>query len=123
MKLHLAKPDNSNTFTAYGEGYVAVNNEKFEKSLIVLPDQKLTDWNETSVDSLSSEGLEKLKNLGTEIILLGTGKTLRFPPREVLKSFFQAGIGLEVMDTQAACRTYNILAGEGRYIAAALIIA
>ena len=75
------------------------------------------------MDSLSSEGLEKLKNLGTEIILLGTGKTLRFPPREVLKSFFQAGIGLEVMDTQAACRTYNILAGEGRYIAAALIIA
>ncbi len=122
MKLHLEKSDNTNTFTAYGEGYIAVNQEKFQQSLIVLPDQLLTDWCETSSESLSASGLEKLKNLGTEIILLGTGKKLRFPPKEVLKSFFQAGIGLEIMDTQAACRTYNILASEGRYIAAALIV-
>ena len=60
-------------------------------------------------------------SLGTEIVLLGTGKRLRFPAGPLMRPFAPAGIGLEVMDLQAACRTYNILAAEGRHVAAALL--
>jgi uncharacterized protein len=65
--------------------------------------------------------MQKLLELGTEIILLGTGKRLRFPPGAADAPVRPAGIGLEVMDLQAACRTYNILAAEGRKVAAALL--
>ena len=108
-------------FTAYGEGYVAVNNEKHEKSLILLPDAITPAWTEAKPDSLSEADMAKLLELGTEIVLLGTGQRLRFPPGALLRPFAPAGIGLEVMDIQAACRTYNILAAEGRHVAAALI--
>ena len=65
--------------------------------------------------------MEKLTGLGTEIILLGTGNRLRFPSGALLRPFAKAGIGLDVMDLPAACRTYNILAAEGRKVAAALL--
>jgi len=65
--------------------------------------------------------MEKLTGLGTEIILLGTGSRLRFPSGALLRPFAHAGIGLDVMDLPAACRTYNILAAEGRKVAAALL--
>ena len=65
--------------------------------------------------------MQVLLGLGSEIILLGTGNRLRFPPGALLRLFAPAGIGLEVMDLQAACRTYNILAAEGRSVAAALL--
>ncbi len=108
-------------FTAYGEDYVAVNNEKHEKSLILLPDAVIPAWTEARPDTLGEADMAKLLELGTEIVLLGTGQRLRFPPGALLHPFAPAGIGLEVMDIQAACRTYNILAAEGRRIAAALI--
>ena len=65
--------------------------------------------------------MQQLLALGSEIILLGTGSRLRFPPAPLLRLFLAARIGLEVMDLQAACRTYNILAAEGRNVAAALL--
>jgi uncharacterized protein len=65
--------------------------------------------------------MQKLLELGTEIILLGTGNRLRFPPGPLMRPFAPAGIGLEIMDLKAACRTYNILAAEGRKVAAALL--
>ncbi|WP_412480135.1 Mth938-like domain-containing protein [Azonexus sp. IMCC34839] len=121
MKLHLANTAGINMFTAYGEGYVAVNNEKHEKSLILLPEAIMPDWTEAKPETLSEADMAKLLELGTEIVLLGTGQRLRFPPGALLRPFAPAGIGLEVMDIQAACRTYNILAAEGRQVAAALI--
>lgn len=108
-------------FTAYGEGYVAVNNEKHGKNLILLPESIIHEWSTATPESLSEADVQKLLTLGTEIILLGTGKRLRFPPGALLRPFAPAGIGLEVMDLQAACRTYNILAAEGRKVAAALL--
>ena len=108
-------------FTAYGEGYVAVNNEKHEKSLILLPEAIMPAWPEAKPETLSEADMAKLLELGTEIVLLGTGQRLRFPPGALLRPFAPAGIGIEVMDIQAACRTYNILAAEGRQVAAALI--
>lgn len=109
-------------FTAYGEGYVAVNMEKHEKNLILLPDSIIHEWSTATSSTLSEDDMQKLLALGTEIILLGTGNKLHFPPGALLRPFAPAGIGLEVMDTQAACRTYNILAAEGRKVAAAILL-
>ncbi len=121
MKLHTTNTAGLNLFTAYGDDYAAVNQEKHQKNIILLPDSIVPEWTTATVISLTEADMQILLGLGTEIILLGTGKRLRFPPGELLRPFAQAGIGLDVMDLQAACRTYNILAAEGRKVAAALL--
>ena len=121
MKLHLANMAGLNVFTAYGDDYVAVNHEKHLKNLIVLPESIIPEWSIATVETLAAEDMQKLLELGTEIILLGTGSRLRFPAGPLMRPFAPAGIGLEIMDLRAACRTYNILAAEGRKVAAALL--
>lgn len=121
MKLHLSSAAGINLFTAHGDGYVAVNNERYETNLIVLPESIIAGWTESTIQSLNMDDIGKLLALQTGIILLGTGSRLRFPPGHLIKPFAPAGIGLEVMDLAAACRTYNILASEGRQVAAALL--
>lgn len=121
MKLHLANTAGLNMFTAYGDDYVAVNHEKHLKNLILLPESIIHEWSTATVETLAAIDMQKLLELGTEIILLGTGKRLRFPAGPLMRPFAPAGIGLEIMDLQAACRTYNILAAEGRKVAAALL--
>ena len=121
VKLHTTNTAGLNLFTAYGDDYAAVNQEKHQKNIILLPDSIVPEWTTATVSTLTEADMQILLGLGTEIILLGTGKRLRFPPGELLRPFAQAGIGLDVMDLQAACRTYNILAAEGRKVAAALL--
>jgi uncharacterized protein len=121
LKLHLDSPTAQNAFTGYGEGYVMVNGRRIEKSVVVLPERILDDWPAPAFDALAPEHFEVLAGLGREIILLGTGTRLRFPPAQVLRPLIQVGLGVEVMDVQAACRTYNILMAEGRKVAAALL--
>ncbi|UCV26634.1 Mth938-like domain-containing protein [Ferribacterium limneticum] len=121
MKLHIPNTAGLNLFTAYGEDYIAVNQEKYSTNLILLPESIIPEWTAAKVDSLTEADMQRLLELGTEIILLGTGNRLRFPPGALLRPFAAAGIGLDVMDLQAACRTYNILAAEGRKVAAALL--
>lgn len=121
MKLHQSNTAGLNMFTAYGDGYVAVNHEKHEQNLILLPESIIPAWSTASLATLSEADMQKLLDLGVEIVLLGTGKRLRFPPSALLRPFAPAGIGIEIMDLQAACRTYNILAAEGRKVAAALL--
>lgn len=121
MKLHLAGAANTNLFTAYGEGYVSVNHQRIGKSVIVLPDRIIEDWDASTFDALTSGQIQALASLEREIILLGTGRRLRFPKPEVLRPLTQARVGVEVMDIQAACRTYNILVSEDRKVAAALL--
>lgn len=121
MKLHPANTAGLKLFTAYGEAYVEVNQTRHEKNLIVLPERVVTEWTAARFETLAVNDLEPLRHLGCQIILLGTGKRLRFPPAAWLKPFAEAGIGIEIMDLPAACRTYNILAAEGRQVAAALL--
>ena len=121
MKLHISNTAGLNVFTAYGDDFVAVNQEKHEKNLILLPESIILEWSTATISTLTEADIQKLLELGTEIILLGTGKQLRFPPGALLRPFAPAGIGLEVMDLKAACRTYNIVAAEGRKVAAALL--
>ena len=121
MKLHLSNHTGINLFTGYGAGYVMVNNQRHEASLIVLRERLVTDWRVAGFDSLEPEHFERLAALEPEILLLGTGDKLRFPRPEITRALTEARIGLEVMDMQAACRTYNILVAEERKVVAALL--
>ncbi len=121
MKFHLEAATALNTFTGYGNGYVMVNGRRIEKSVIVLPERIIPDWPATSFEALAPEHLSVLADLDREIILLGTGAQQRFPRPEIMRPLIQAGVGVEVMDVQAACRTYNILMAEERKVAAALL--
>jgi len=109
-------------FTGYGESYVMVNGARFAKSVVVLPERIIDDWPASSFAALEPAHFAALAGLDLEIILLGTGGKLRFPRPEILAPLIRAGVGVEVMDLQAACRTYNILMAEGRKVAAALVI-
>lgn len=123
MKLHLSKFAQQNVFSGYGEGYVTINQERYTHNLIVLPDQIIANWSQhKTLEQLAATDFTCLLPHKPEIVLLGTGATLRFPDHSVLKELITNGIGIEVMDTQATCRTYNILVEEGRHIAAALLI-
>ena len=121
MKLHLPAATTENRFTGYGQGYVMVNNVRHEKNIIVLP-ERLMQWDVAAFETLSGRDFEFLANLAPEIVLLGTGSDLRFPHPALSQSLANARIGLEVMNTPAACRTYNILMAEGRKVAAALLL-
>ncbi|MGD8926609.1 MAG: MTH938/NDUFAF3 family protein [Thioalkalispiraceae bacterium] len=90
-------------------------------SLIITPEILIEDWLETP-PSLTSKDILRLMETEPEVILLGTGATLTFPSAELLQPCYQANIGIEVMNTSAACRTYNVLASERRKVAAAMII-
>ena len=122
MKLHLSQSGNTQVITGYGEGYIEVNKQRHERSLVVMPERLWTDWSATTFEALAAGDLEALAALGQEVILLGTGNLLRFPRPELMRPLLQAGIGLEVMDVHAACRTYNILVAEERKVAAALLL-
>lgn len=122
MKLHLADFSDLNAFTGYGPGYVEVNRMQYSCNLIVLPDQIIQNWPVGNVDELNMQHLEHLLSLQPEIILIGTGATFRFPDKSLLRDIAVRAISLEVMDTQATCRTYNILSTEGRRVAAAMFI-
>jgi uncharacterized protein len=120
VKLHASRPSGVNTITGYGEGYVMVNGERRNSSVVILPD-RIEQWSAKGFDQLSPEDFAFLKDLKAEIVLLGTGARQRFPHPRLTAALAQAGIGLEVMDLQAACRTYNILVAEERKVAAALL--
>ena len=120
MKLHQAVAAGINTFTGYGEDYVAVNGERRNRSSIVLPD-RILDWPVESFDKLRAEDFQVFEMLQVEIVLLGTGAKQRFPHPRLTAALARAGVGVEVMDLKAACRTYNILVAEERKVAAALL--
>jgi len=120
VKLHASARTHLNTFTGYGEGYVMVNGERHAASLIVQP-ERIAAWPLAAFAALTEDHFARLAALGPEVVLLGTGRRLRFPHPQLSAPLARAGIGLEVMDVQAACRTYNILMAEERRVLAALI--
>lgn len=92
------------------------------RSFIVMPTKLQQPWNVTDIRALESTDLEPLSGEELEVILIGTGTKLRFPAAGQLAALVGMGVGYEVMDSAAACRTYNILASEGRQVAAMIII-
>jgi uncharacterized protein len=122
MKIEREQAEGRNMFTGYGEGYVEVNRTRYSVSLVVGAESLVTDWPLDSIESLAADHLAAILALNPEIVLLGTGATFAFPDPARLAPLHDARVGVEVMDTAAACRTYNILLGEGRNVVAALIV-
>jgi uncharacterized protein len=111
--------------TAYDKEWIAINGEKHHSSLLISSEGLKETWGLLSPLQLSSEHLEQLiglKDKGIELVILGSGQKLQFMPKHWLQTFSSKQLGFETMDTPAACRTYNILAGEGRKVAALLLI-
>lgn len=122
MKLHLDSGDAGYLVTHYGPGRIVVDQEHLTRACVVAPRQVLRDWGPADFAQLSQRHIHAVVALEPELVVLGTGARQRFPSAELLRPLLEAGIGVEVMDTGAACRTYNILVGEGRRVAAALLI-
>jgi uncharacterized protein len=108
--------------TGYEPGMVRINETRHTTSLIVTPETVDTQWAPERFEDLDLACFQGLLDDPPEIVILGTGATLRFPPREIRAAFQSRAIGFEVMDTGAACRTYNIIMAEGRTVAAALLM-
>ena len=121
MKLHLAQAPGQNVFTGYGAGYVVINGTRHEAHLLVTA-ERVVPWKVEGFDGLGSAQAGELIALEPEIVILGTGAAHRFPHPDLARTLAAAGIGLEVMDSNAACRTYNILLAEGRGVLAAILI-
>ena len=122
MQISLDPGSASNRIVEYGNDFVRVNEERFEASLIVLPETLISDWPPKAIEELRAAHLETIVNLSPELVVLGTGERQVFPDTSVLRPLIESGIGYEVMDTRAACRTYNILMAEGRLAAAGLFM-
>jgi uncharacterized protein len=122
LKLHQDSSGALNTVTRYGAGYVEVNRERYESSIIVLPDVAVIPWPVSSFDALTPEHFECLIALAPEVVVFGSGSRLRFAHPRLTAALAAQRIGVESMDFMAACRTYNILMAEGRKVAAALLI-
>ena len=96
--------------------------EEIQSSFILSPKTLIKDWAPQTIQHLRKENLEDLLNLSPEVVLIGTGSKLQFPEPELMSCFWEAQIGVEIMDTAAVCRTYNILVNEGRSTVAGIII-
>lgn len=123
LKLDLAQTQGLNQINAYGPDYVVVNGVKHHASLVVTPDEFLPRWPVAALDALAPAHIAALLAHRPEVVLIGTGATLRFPPAPVLRPLIDANVGYEVMATAAACRTFSVLVAEGRRVVAGLIVA
>lgn len=121
MKLHLTPGAGLHLFSGYGPGYVAINKVRYETGVLVSP-EKVMAWPVTGFEALAAADFAFIAEWKPEIVILGTGATQRFPLPALGRSLAGAGAGVEIMDSRAACRTYNILASEGRSVVAAILL-
>jgi uncharacterized protein len=121
MKLH---PDviSVQSISGYGQGWVGIGSEKITTSVVIGSRGERFGWTCTRFDDLSAAHFAQIAAMNTELVVFGSGNQLRFPQPAWIKPLIDKQTGIETMDTQAACRTYNILAGEGRHVALALLL-
>lgn len=112
----------SNIIRAYASGEIRIMAETYTHSLVISADKLVTDWTLTDIKMLDDSLITTILEQDPELILLGTGDTFIFPSAEKLHLIIDGGIGYEIMDTAAACRTYNVLIAEARHVVAGLII-
>lgn len=122
MKLHSTPTQQYQTITAYDADSVEINAIAFRHSLIVLPETKPALWPVERFDNLNAADFAQIEATRPDVVILGTGNRQRFIHPKLISSLTSQRIGVECMDNQAACRTYNILMAEGRKVALALIM-
>ncbi|MHB1374513.1 MAG: Mth938-like domain-containing protein [Thauera sp.] len=124
MKLYQDNNANTNVVTGYGDDHVMISKVRHEGNVLVSAGRVLTGWAPEAAGDLSglrAEDLAAASELGAEILIVGTGRRQRFPQPQLLRPLVEARIGFEFMDFPAACRTYNILVGEGRAVVLGLL--
>ena len=121
MKLHPAAGGGRQLFSGYGPGYVAVNNVRYERNVLVSPED-VVEWPVKDFGTLAGGDFTFVAAKRPEILIIGTGNRQHFLPAELARALAAGGAGVEVMDTKAACRTYNILVAEGRRVVAAILV-
>ncbi|MDX1604961.1 MAG: Mth938-like domain-containing protein [Candidatus Competibacterales bacterium] len=121
MKLSLDHNDQDYIIHGYQDGAVRVNQQRIDHSVLVGAGQ-IESWPPTDFEALAPEHFEAIADLEPELVLLGTGARQRFPHPRLTRALVERGIGVESMDTGAACRTFNIVAAEGRRVIAALLM-
>ena len=121
--MHFAQDDcNSDLLIrGYGDGVITIGNQQFARSLILTRDSLMADWRPQHIAELLHDDFVPILEIRPEVLVLGTGKALTFPSPALTARLLQLGIGVEIMDTAAACRTYNILLSEQRNVVAALL--
>jgi len=122
--MHFAREEFSGDLfvRACDKGQITVGQQNYRRSLILTAERVIPDWRPQRYEELTEQDFAVALSLQAEIILLGTGSTLRFPPAQLSAGILATGTGFEVMDTAAACRTYNILLSEKRKVIAALLL-
>jgi len=121
VEFNLDIPQNQFFIRSISEQGIRVNNDVFNKPFIISGQRIVPEWNVTSVDDINEDSLQAVFDLQPEVILIGTGNTQVFLPPATQAHFFRRNLGFEVMTTDAACRTFNVLASEGREVVAALL--
>jgi uncharacterized protein len=122
MKFSEDQPNEGYYITAYDQGQIVISGRSLQSSFVLAPDEVIEHWSVTGIEQLTAKHFDAVLRLRPEIVLLGTGMVLRFPEVGLYAQIINQGIGVEVMDTGAACRTYNILLSEGRRVVAGLIL-
>lgn len=122
MKFALDHNDGGNSVSGYETGRIRIRGQIFECSVLVTADQLQTDWPPTGIAELTSRHLQPILALKPNVVILGTGERQQFPDPRTFIPLMDAGIGYEVMDTAAACRTYNVLLSEGRKVLGAFLL-
>ena len=118
--MRLTQDTSLQLFSGYGTGFVAVNGVRYEKCVVVSP-QAVIEWGVSGFEALAAADFGFIESLKPEIMILGTGAAQRFLRPELARALAATGVGVEVMDSRAACRTYNILATESRKVVAAIL--
>ncbi len=121
MRLHLDTDPTANTITAYGPGYFEINKVRYDHAVVFGPRGDVQRWPADSIDDVDAAALAQAAEGEPEVVLVGTGSKQRFLGANLVRPWLKAGVGVEMMTTQAAARTYNILMAEGRRVRAALI--
>ncbi len=116
------EPTSEFAITAYTQTSVSVGGVEYTHSICASHKGAPTSWPVRAFADITADAVAQAANVDAEIVIVGTGRTLRFPKPEVMRSLIEARIGYEVMDTPGACRTYNVLLSEGRQVAALLLI-
>ncbi len=122
MKLQSDPHSGTNSITGYGNGYVEINKIPYRHAVLISSDGAISAWPVQIFQDLQPSHFEQMVGLQPELIIIGTGNKQHFPKPELLQTLISAKIGFELMNSQAACRTYNILVGEGRRVLLALIV-
>jgi uncharacterized protein len=122
MKLHASSTQQYQTVTGYDDDGVEINAKRYEHSLTVLPERAPQPWDVASFEALTAEHFARIEEELPDVVILGTGARQRFVHPRLLAAFTPRRVGVECMDSKAACRTYNILMQEGRKVTLALIV-